>query len=117
MPTSGSRLPAEWREVADDLELEIVTPHEVILPSGSRILAPVFVRYFGGPKGMLVVSDDSVVDWSDEIVQAGYGFSVLGEPNHEYDRDVFIEVLSEWGWWGPESERPAWLKVAEPEAE
>ena len=119
MSTSGSRLPAKWKRVANDLGLEIVSPYEVILPSGSRIRAPVLVRHIGGPKGILVVSDDSIVDWSDEIVQAGYGFSVLSEPepSDEYDLDVFIELLSDWGWYGPESERPAWLTLVDPEAE
>ena len=118
--TMESRLPAEWREVANDLGLEIVSPYEVILPSGSRIRAPVLVRHFGGPKGMLVVADYSEslrTGWAEEAVQAGYGFSVLGEPSDEYDRDVFIEVLSDWGWHGPESERPAWLTLVDPEAE
>ena len=117
--TMESRLPAEWKRVANDLGLEIVSPYEVILPSGSRIRAPVLVRHIGGPKGILVVSDDSIVDWSDEIVQAGYGFSVLSEPepSDEYDLDVSIELLSDWGWYGPESERPAWLTLVDPEAE
>jgi hypothetical protein len=69
---------------------------------------------------MLVVADYSEslrTGWAEEAVQAGYGFSVLGEPSDEYDRDVFIELLSEWGWHGPESERPAWLTLVDPEAE
>ena len=69
---------------------------------------------------MLVLSDYARVEgWTDEIVREGYGYSVLSEPDsgEDYDRDVFIEVLSDWDWSGPESERPSWLRRVDPEAE
>ena len=88
-------------------------PFDLKLPSGAHVHAPVLVRYFGGPEGMLIVPDFGLVkDLSDEIIQAGYGFSVMSEPSgiEEYDRDVFIGVLAEWGWHGPLSQKPIWLK-------
>ena len=118
--TNGSLLLAQWRKVANDLGIEVVGPFEAILVSGARVRVPLLVRCFGGAKGMLVLSDYSLVEnQTDEIVQAGYGYSVLSEPDagEEYDRDVFIEMLGDWGWWGPESERPAWLRPVDPEAE
>lgn len=117
MRDTESRIPAEWEEVGNDLGLEIWAPYELTLPSGYLVRAPVLVRHFGGPKGMLVVSDDSILDWGDAIIQMGYGFSVLGEPSQKYDRKVYIEMLSEWGWWGPDSEEPVWLQPATPVAE
>jgi len=116
-----SRLPAKWKKVANDLGLDVVAPFELILASGVRARVPVLIRHFGGPKGMLIVADysDSLrTGWAEEAVQAGYGFSVMSEPEagEEYERDVSIEVLADWGWHGPVSERPAWLTHVDPQA-
>ena len=117
-----SRLPAKWKRVANDLGLDFVAPFELILASSVRTRVPVLLRNFGGPKGMLIVADYSEslkTGWAEEAVRAGYGFSVMSEPEagEEYERDVSIEVLADWGWYGSESERPAWLTRVHPEAE
>ena len=117
---SNSRLPALWKEAADDLGFEIVSPFELVLGSGTRIRVPLLVRDFGAVKGMLILSDYSpVASWTDEIQHAGYGFSVWSEPDPgaEYDRAGFIEVFLDWGWAGPESGRPKWLTPLDPEPE
>jgi hypothetical protein len=110
--TDESPFLAKWKRAAADLGIEVVGPFDLTVPSGAHVQVPVLVRYFGGPEGMLVLSDYELVkDLTDEIVQAGYGFSVMSEPKatEPYLRDVFIEVLSDWGWSGPESEKPVWL--------
>lgn len=113
MPTNESRLLAKWKQAAGDLGIDVAGPLEVPLPSGARVRVPVLVRCFGAPEGMLVLSDYALVkDWTDEIVQAGYAYSIMSEPEagEEYARDVLIEVLADWGWRGSESEKPVWLK-------
>jgi hypothetical protein len=100
-----------WTEAGRDLGLEIVAPFEVSLASGTRIRVPVLLRHFGAREGMLLVAESKII-WEarDEIVESGYGFSVLGGSSFEqYARDTFIEVLRDWGWSGPESEQPGWL--------
>lgn len=112
MGSSASCLLAEWTRVADDLGIDVDGPYDVSLPSGAHLQVPVLVRRFGGPEGMLVLCDYALVkNRIDEIVQAGYGFSIFDEPTieHGYSREVFIEVLTDWGWYGPVSEKPAWL--------
>lgn len=104
---------AHWTRAAEDLGFEVTGPFDVALPSGFRFQVPVLVRFFGGPEGMLVLSDFKVVkDRTDEIVQAGYGFSVMSEPKagDRYERDGFIRVLTDWGWHGLQSKKPDWLK-------
>ena len=118
-PQDDTRFITWWRRVADDLGLEIAVPFDVVLKSDCRIRVPVLVRDFGGARGMLVVLDLSLIeDRTEELVKAGYGYSVLSEPGafEEYNRDVFIEMLVDWGWWGPESERPKWIEHADPGA-
>lgn len=115
MFTSESPLLSEWLHVATDLGIEVDGPVTVSLPSGASIHALVLVRHFGGAEGMLVLRDYELVkNLIDEIVQAGYGFSIMGEPavGEEYSREVYIEVLADWGWYGPDSEQPVWLPTA-----
>lgn len=61
---------------------------------------------------MIVVSRfDIVASHINEIVNDGYGFSVLGEiiENEQYARDDYIDILSDWGWSGDKSKKPSWL--------
>lgn len=103
-----------WIQAASDLGLEIHVPYSVRLPSGVSVDARVHLQNFGGINGMLVVSDYSSISMLfDEITSQGYGFSVLDDPlpSEVYDREVFIEMLVDWGWSGTSAERPSWMVV------
>ena len=108
-----SRLIQMWKEAADDLGLEITVPFDLTLGSGVKLHIPLLLRHFGGEEGMLVLSDyNTVKSISDELVQAGYGFSVLDEPRSEekYVRQDYIDILIDWGWFGDQTEKPDWLE-------
>lgn len=101
-----------WRNAAIDLRLQLVVPFCLELASGHEIKALFLVKYFGAPNGMLVFGCyEDVSPYIDEVVKAGYGFSVLDEPleNEEYDKDECIEVLADWGWGGNMEDKPDWL--------
>ena len=124
MPPNESRLRVHWQKAAEDLGLHVRLPFELVLGPGVRIRVPILIRDFGGPKGMLIIPDavhgESVKDeWLEEAVRAGYGFSVMSEPlaGERYDRDGYIEVLADWGWYGPERDKPAWLDRVSPQQE
>ncbi|MCK9460447.1 MAG: hypothetical protein M0R80_12480 [Proteobacteria bacterium] len=106
----------EWRAAARDLGLEIVAPYRCVLPSGAQLNARLLLKHFGYTRGMIVVTDYSVIaDIWKEVGDAGYGFSTLSEPEEsvEYDRDSFIDMLRDWGWSGLESQRPKWCTPVE----
>ncbi|WP_051326939.1 hypothetical protein [Desulfatibacillum aliphaticivorans] len=47
--------------------------------------------------------------WED-VADEGYGFSIMREPKEiDYDRNIMIEVLSDWGWSGMPEKKPEWL--------
>ncbi len=101
-----------WQIAANDLNLEIITPFILMLSSGVEIEAEFLLKNFGAFKGMIVINKyDQVSGYVDEIVNEGYGFSVLDEPfeNEQYSRDDYIEILSDWGWSGDKSNKPSWL--------
>lgn len=111
----GSRLARAWAQVAAALGIEIAAPQTVTLPSGQRVDAVVLVKHFGAAKGMLVVTSyDQIRRHTTELVEAGYGFSVMSEPAPE--RPLFIDgyrdVLRDWGWSGPVGQEPDWLGTA-----
>jgi hypothetical protein len=104
----------EWRQAAADLGLAIEAPFLLQLHDG-RIEARLLLRNFGAANGMLIVTDFSVIKpFMDEVGTRGYGFSTLSEPSSRiaYDRDSFVQMLCDWGWSGPEEERPAWCVEA-----
>lgn len=101
-----------WQAAAVDLALEVATPYEVVLPSGARVAARVLVKKFGGDHGMLLVRNYSdVSSVISELIEEGYGFSVMDDPlpGDEYGRQTTIEVLRDWGWTGSQDDTPAWL--------
>ena len=107
-----NRLIQMWQVAAKDLCLEIITPFMLVLSSGTQIRAELLLKYFGAQNGMLVINKYSQISsFVDEIVNEGYGFSVLDEPseNEQYSRAAFIEMLSDWGWSGDKSKEPNWL--------
>lgn len=101
-----------WQKAASDLGLQITAPFSLLLSSGHRLEAMLLVHQFGGARGMLIFeSYDEVAPYVNEIVDAGYGFSILDEPGEceEYNKKEYIELLADWGWSGGDDSRPAWL--------
>jgi hypothetical protein len=106
----------EWEMVRDDLGIEIVAPYVVDLGDGKKLSVPILVKHFGHKQGMLVVSDfQDLKPYENQVWAMGYGMSVLEEPTEPYDREVMIELLSDWGWTGDPARKPAWVRDPEPD--
>jgi len=93
-----------WRRAADDLGIEVVTPYW--LDDGFEFVA--LVRNFGSPNGMLVLAS-----WDERHAaaaeQRGFGCSCMDSPLYEtYDRQLFVEALTDWTWTGDPARRPDW---------
>ena len=112
--STQSRLTRRWIEIANALGLRITAPASIVLPSGERIGADALLLDFGGPRGMLLITDDDLV-WPHRvaIADAGYGFSVLSDPgpmaNSPPHPNEVIDVLRDWGWTGDPAEEPDWM--------
>jgi hypothetical protein len=109
--TDQSSFVSYWQRAAADLGLEIVAPFTVRVADASFEI-PVLLRNFGGRLGMLLTTDYQQLKlFASALVDAGYGYSVLSDPNAEetYSREGILEVLTDWGWTGSDHERPAWL--------
>jgi hypothetical protein len=109
-----AKLLKQWEAARDDLGLEIVAPFEIDLGNNVKVLADILVKDFGGRNGTLVVTSyDVIKSYQEQLRKFGYGFSVLSEPSGEpiYDREVFVDMLSEWEWTGKTAAKPCWIKA------
>ena len=108
-----SRLQNAWRKAARELNLEIVAPF-VLKTDTFSVTVEVLLKKFGNPKGMLVVSDFSIIEpYENQIVKLGFGYSTMSEPEKDWpfdaeEKEAFIEILCDWGWTGA-GEPPDWL--------
>lgn len=110
--TASSALAVGWARAAELLGFEIVAPFSLQLSSGAPLNAAVLVKGFGYRNGMLIVTEfDTVAARVSELVNAGFGFSVMSEPKarHPFVLDAYVDVLSDWGWAGRQEDAPAWL--------
>lgn len=101
-----------WEIAAKDLDIKIIAPFTTTLRSGSELNALLLIENFGGENGIVISNSfDSFEHLIDEISLNGYAFSILSEPynNEIYDREVFIELLKDWGWSGSKEKTPNWV--------
>lgn len=98
----------------NDLNLEIYLDHTIRLSSNQELVVPVLIPNLGAENGIIVVTSfDDIRDFEKKInmslAGAGYGYSCLSDFSGEYDRDSTIEMFSDWGWNGPEKDKPSWM--------
>ncbi|WP_165973593.1 hypothetical protein [Luteibacter rhizovicinus] len=101
-------------EACRELELHIDTDPIIDLPSGLKINPAARIRDLGGVEGMLIVDNyDQVEPHTDEIVRAGYGFSVLDEPHQgeTFDLSNYMDMFRDWGWTGSAASQPKWIDI------
>lgn len=101
-----------WTTAAMDLGLEIKAPYVIAVAPNTVLIAEFLLKNFGGPKGILIFTDiDLVWQHKDELAKLPYGYSVLQVPNDDdvYEREEFIEMLSDWTWTGDSAMRPKWI--------
>jgi len=103
-----------WEAARDDLGIDIVAPYKVDLGNDVKVQAEILVKNFGGKIGTLVFTNTNAVrPYDEQLCNLGYGWSVLDEPaSHEmiYNREGFIDMLSEWEWVGDADKKPSWVK-------
>jgi hypothetical protein len=100
-----------WQDAAADLGFVVRGPVGIDFKGGT-LDVPVVVEGFGAGRGMVIVTSYSGVKrHTDALLEAGFGYSVMSQPrpNEAYDRESYIEMLSDWGWSGVPEDRPSWI--------
>ncbi|HET9690017.1 MAG TPA: hypothetical protein VFP61_02615 [Acidimicrobiales bacterium] len=100
-----------WLQAAAQLRIRVTVPY--VIPSN---LGPArFAAYlpdFGGSKGMVVgpIRQDSDQGDTGRLAagEAGFYFSQLADQYRSFDRELFIDTLNDWGWFGRDDAKPDW---------
>jgi hypothetical protein len=101
-----------WRACAE-LGLRVDLDFKLSLPNGLEMSVVARIRDLGAANGMLIFeSYDEISNFTKELLDAGYGFSVLDEPSPQegFDLDSFKEMFIDWGWSGELGHKPAWMR-------
>lgn len=96
---------AAWQEAANQLGFRIEAPATVILQTGEAIEIEGFLSDFGSINGAYLVSNETK---RHLLRDSGMWVSQLFESYQFFSADLWIETLSDWGWFGP-GNRPDWL--------
>jgi hypothetical protein len=95
-----------WRQAAADLGIMVEAPFELVSETGEVQWFEVHVLEFGGPKGTVAGNQDSGLD--DLRKRLGYYPSNLYPGYRTYARQLFIDTLNDWGWFGEPGKEPPW---------
>ena len=108
---SEAKLVQAWRDAAADLKFRFTSPFEGTTAAGVRFEALGLVHQFGRRVGTLIQVGGEPSAESDYPADNDYTWSCLGSTGYRrYDRNFWIEMLNDWQFVGPESERPSWCK-------
>jgi hypothetical protein len=95
-----------WEQASVDLGIDVTFDIE-IFDGDNNICFPILIKSFGSNKGTLVLSGRDI---KEESIAKKYGFyfSCLFQSYQEYSRQLFIDTLNDWGWFGAENDMPEW---------
>lgn len=96
-----------WRMAANELRLNIEVPF--FLSVENRLFEfPLHIKDFGGKKGMLVLPENYTEEYFNIAREQGYFYSALSVSYNKYNRELFIETLEDWGYFGDTDNKPNW---------
>lgn len=112
--TDLDRVIRAWLEASAKLGIKVIAPYT--LSDGNQSLRCLaYLPDFGSPNGMVVAPLTSPALLSDrhlhELAQKKGLFCSSIDPLGwaQYDETAFKDALVDWGFFGPDNERPAWL--------
>jgi hypothetical protein len=95
-----------WRQAASDLGIRVVAPFKLVSERGEVKWFEAHILDFGGPKGTVACSQSS---WRGDLRKSlGYYPSILYPTYRIYVRQLFIDTLDDWGWFGSPGDQPSW---------
>jgi hypothetical protein len=107
MTGTEAKVVAAWHQAAADLGVKFTSPFTVTLEDGSVEFIGL-VHKFGRRLGTLI----SVLGEPSEETRLrphnDYFQSILGSVYAGYKRQLFIDTLDDWQFFGSETERPGW---------
>ncbi|WP_113652194.1 hypothetical protein [Pedobacter namyangjuensis] len=105
----NKKLIQAWKEASKDLEIQIETPF-LLKIDNKEIKYDLLIKSFGSKFGTLIITTDDMSDF-DKGEKFGFYCSALN-PFHynKYDKENYIETLTDWGYYGQPESKPKWYE-------
>jgi hypothetical protein len=99
-----------FTEAAARLDFGFEPAFVLDLPDGTAIETLGWVQHFGSSAGTLLFAADAGPgrEQLEGIGAMGYFLSLLSPSYEHYEESLFTGTLDDWGFYGPESDRPDW---------
>lgn len=98
-----------WQEAADDLNIEIQSPF-TLLTTNNDLTFQLLIKNFGSKLGTLTLSTDDMTDFNTPKKYGFYCSALNPLAYDKYDREHFIETLTDWGYYGNAADKPDWYE-------
>jgi hypothetical protein len=108
MTDTEAKVVAAWKAAAADLRIGFTSPFVVPFPDYRTHEYLGLVHRFGGRVGTLITVLHEPSETGPHPTGEYFYRSILGPGYTRYERQLFIDTLDDWQFFGPESERPAW---------
>ena len=97
-----------WRVASVDLGIEIQSPFILKTSDGEEIKFELLIKRFGSELGTLIFSTDELFHFKT-AQKYGYYCSALNPENYSvYKKELFVDTLNDWGFFGKSAEQPKW---------
>ncbi|WPP49486.1 hypothetical protein [Catalinimonas niigatensis] len=103
---SIKRIVRSWEAAALDLGIKIQSPIILKKDDNKEIKFDLLIEDFGSQLGTIILT---VNDMTDFNIPEKYGYycSALNPYSYDkYDREIFIDTLTDWGFYGNPKEKP-----------
>lgn len=106
------RLVQAWLDAGSDLGIRVVAPYPLPTGNGKEVRCEAFLPDFGSPSGAAVLSPKTERQIRPVVkAMEGLWYSVHGRLDRlAYERSRFVDVLEDWGWFGPAEQKPSWCR-------
>jgi hypothetical protein len=95
-----------WVEAAADLGIRVLAPFQVTTDEGNIFIFEAYIAEFGSPQGTVVGNIDNRIPGVRQ--NNGFFAADLGPSYRIYARQLFLDTLNDWGWFGDEGKEPPW---------
>ena len=97
-----------WEEASQDLKINLKTPFILETDKG-KIEYPLLVENFGRKNGTIILDLNDLDKFPEPEKYGFYRSAVNSALYFKYDRNLFIDTLEDWGYYGDINEKPNWF--------
>jgi hypothetical protein len=106
MSDVNENLVAAWLQASEDLGIAVTAPYGFATRGSGLLLCEAFIPDFGSPGGAFAISPRTRREVRPVLREAKRWYSEMGYTR--YERGLFVEMLNDWGWFGPAHLQPSW---------